>query len=371
MGDRVAERNDLQHMRRALELAVRGRGRTSPNPMVGAVLVGRGGVVGEGFHHGAGREHAEIEALKEAGGEARGSTLYVSLEPCCHQGRTGPCTWAIVEAGVRRVVYAVDDPNPLVSGRGAAILRDNGIEVSDGVLAAEAERLNEAFFFFHRNRRPFVVLKSAQTLDGRIAARNGRSKWISGPPALELAHTLRAECDAVVVGTGTVRVDDPSLTVRHVPGENPYRIVVGRNLDSMSECRLIRDNADGKTIIATTLETARSISFEEPGRKPVVWGLPTESGGRVSLEHLLAKAVDLGVLSVLVEGGATLATSFLKASLVDKYIQITAPKILGRGISGIGDLGISELTRCVVFDRARFENLGDDNVFTGYVRREA
>ncbi len=213
-------------MKMALALAWKGQGKTSPNPMVGAVVVKSGEVVGRGYHHKAGQAHAEVLALRNAAERARGATLYVNLEPCCHFGRTRPCTDAIIEAGIKRVVYSIKDPNPVVNGCGARKLRAAGMEVTSGVGEKEATHLNEIYLKFISTGCPFVILKTAQSLDGRIATITGDSKWISGPEALKFAHRLRAECDAVAIGAGTVKADNPQLTVRLVKGRNPYRIII-------------------------------------------------------------------------------------------------------------------------------------------------
>ncbi len=366
----MATRADIDMMKRALELAARARGRTSPNPMVGAVVVKDGVVVGEGWHHAAGEDHAEVVAVAAADDAARGACLYVTLEPCCHKGRTGPCTDVIVAAGISKVVYAVDDPNPRVSGGGARQLREAGLEVEGGVLGLDAAALNEIFFGYQRNKRPWVVVKTAQTLDGRIATRTGDSQWISGPDARGLAHRLRAEVDAVVVGMGTVLVDDPALTVRHVEGDNPLRIILTTSLDLPPECQLLQNNDDGKTIIATSREKAAEAGRLGLLRRVAVWGLDTGEDGWVDPAGLLKKADEEGVQSLLIEGGGAVVTSFLRSGLVDKWVQITAPKIIGDGIDAVGDLNIRDLGAAIRFTEARFEALGDDMVFTGYTRRD-
>lgn len=366
----VAAPSDISMMKQALELAERARGRTSPNPMVGAVLVKGGTVVGEGWHRAAGKDHAEIEAIKAAGEAARGSCLYVTLEPCCHTGRTGPCTEAILEAGVSRVVYAVDDINPRVSGGGAMRLRQAGLEVKGGVLESEARDLNEIFFGYHRNKRPWVVVKTAQTLDGCIATRSGDSQWISGPDARGLAHRLRAEVDAVVVGMGTVITDNPALTVRHVEGENPVRIILTTSLDFPEKCQVLTNNDDSKTVVATTRDKVSEVGRRGLLSGVAVWGFATAEDGWVDPAGLLEKADEEGLQSLLIEGGGAVVTSFLRRGLVDKWVQIIAPKIVGGGVDAVGDLKIRALSDAIRFDRKRFEALGDDMVFTGYPRRD-
>ncbi len=358
-------------MRMALSLAEKGRGGTSPNPMVGAVLVKAGKVVGRGFHRAAGRDHAERVAVKAAGAGARGATLYVTLEPCCHEGRTSPCTEVIITAGIRKVVYSTKDPDPRVNGKGARLLKRAGLIVENGLLKAQARRLNEAYFTSLKYGRPFVVLKTAQTLDGRIAAAGGDSRWISGDKSLKLAHRLRAEVDAVVIGMGTLRRDDPSLTVRNVTGNSPYRIVLSRSLDFPARCRLLDANRDCRTIIATTAVDHKRFARTARGQSTslIFWHLHVGPDGRLDLRDLADKAHRFGFRSLLVEGGSQLATSFLQAGLVDKYIIITAPILLGEGINSIGRLGVRAVKDALAFKEYSFERSGSDMVFVGYLKR--
>jgi diaminohydroxyphosphoribosylaminopyrimidine deaminase/5-amino-6-(5-phosphoribosylamino)uracil reductase len=360
---------DIEYMRQVLSLAEKGRGKTKPNPMVGALVVKAGRVIGYGHHVAAGKAHAEIIAMKMAGPACKRATLYLNLEPCCHTGRTKPCTDAIIKAGIGRVVFAVLDPDPRVNGRGAAILRKAGIEVTSGVLKREAMLLNDIFFGYHRLQRPFVTLKSAQTLDGRIATVSGDSKWITGEPARKFAHLMRAEVDGLVVGMGTVRADNPRLTTRHVRGANPYRIVVTNSLKFPRNCHLLNDNDDYLTIVAGPARQVEAFAKRRRGGKLIFWRLATDGQGRVKIGDLVSKANEFGMRSLLVEGGAELATSFLKAELVDKYVAITAPKLIGEGVSTVGDLGTKALAEAIQFDDHYFKNCGDDNIFVGYPRR--
>ncbi|MBC7256464.1 MAG: bifunctional diaminohydroxyphosphoribosylaminopyrimidine deaminase/5-amino-6-(5-phosphoribosylamino)uracil reductase RibD, partial [Chloroflexi bacterium] len=303
-------------MRRALELARRGAGWTRPNPLVGAVVVKDGGVLGEGYHAVCGGPHAEAVALLEAGERARGADLYLTLEPCVDfpGKRTPPCTDAVLEAGIRRVIVATADPNPCVSGRGLARLREAGVEVVEGVLADEARRLNEVFFHWVVHRTPFVVLKLALSLDGKIATRAGKSRWITGPGSRRVVHALRARYGAILVGVGTVLADDPSLTVRAAEGPQPLRVV----LDSAGRIPLgAKVLSPGvRTIIATTDRMPMEAEAALRGKGAEVWRLPGE-GDRVDLPALLrrlGKETD----SLLVEGGSEVAWSFLSRGLVHK-----------------------------------------------------
>jgi diaminohydroxyphosphoribosylaminopyrimidine deaminase / 5-amino-6-(5-phosphoribosylamino)uracil reductase len=362
----VAERSDNDFMSRALDLAIKARGWTSPNPMVGAVIVKNGRIIAEGFHRRAGSEHAEAAALRKAGRRADGATVYVTLEPCCHVGYTGPCTDAISQAGIRRVVYASVDPNPIVRGKGDRRLRSAGIKITRGVLKREAEEINEAYYLFHREGRPFVTLKMAQTLDGRIATITGDSQWISSPASRKLAHRLRAENDAVMVGAGTVRADNPALTVRLVKGRNPYRIIVAGRGELPSDSQVFVNNQDLKTVVAGARRFAarRALGGVMPG--PVRWTVKTDKRGRVDLSDLIQKAAAFGIQSILVEGGSGLATSLLANHLVDKMVLVIAPKIIGHGTSAIGDLGITKLADGIVLDRVTVQQMGPDQVVTGY-----
>jgi len=327
---------DDTHMARALELAGRGAGHVHPNAMVGAVVVDGDTVVGEGWHQTFGGPHAEVHALDAAGARARGATVYVSLEPCCHQGKTPPCTDALVAAGVGRVVVATLDPNPAVAGGGVARLEGAGIAVSVGVREDDARRLNAGFFTYHRLGRPRVTVKVATTLDGRIAASGGESKWITSEGSRAEAHRLRSIMDAVMVGRRTVERDDPALTVRHVEGRNPTRVVVD------SRGRLDRDRrmfTDGE---ARTLHVTLP---ESPSNGGEQWIVPDGEDGRPDVGELLRRGGREGWRDVLVEGGADLITSCLRADLVDGLILFTAPRVLGSGhsLSWAGDLGPSTI----------------------------
>lgn len=350
-------------MKRALELAELGQGLTRPNPLVGAVIVRRGKIVGEGYHRRAGGRHAEVVALRSAAKQARGATMYVTLEPCSHQGRTAPCVEALITAGIAEVCYAIVDPNPLVNGAGARRLRAAGVRVSRGLMGKEAERLNEIYLNRYRGSRPFVILKTAQTLDGRIACANGHSQWISGVQSRRMAHRLRAEVDAVVVGSVTANLDDPQLTVRLVKGANPYRIVLTSSGRLNPKLRLLTDNKDRRTILATAARDLPKSVRDCDGL--IVWSIE-KAGEGLLLTDFLEKAWGFGIHSLLVEGGAQLATSFLRAGLVDKHIVSVAPRILGAGINAISDLGALRVDDAIGYDRVQFSPLGVDMVFSGY-----
>jgi diaminohydroxyphosphoribosylaminopyrimidine deaminase/5-amino-6-(5-phosphoribosylamino)uracil reductase len=365
----VRSNDDSKFMRLALAIAARGQGLTTPNPMVGAVIVKRGQVISQGYHRRAGGRHAEIEALVKAGSQARGATLYVTLEPCCHIGRTGPCTDKIISAGIRRVVLANTDPDPRVRGRGARVLRDAGIRITSGVLADEARMLNEAHYHFHTTHRPFVTVKFAQSLDGRVATATGDSRWISGPGALDYAHQLRAQSCAVAVGSGTVIADNPALTVRRVHGAQPFRVILSSSLEFGSDRKLVKEPVRFPTIVVTTRSAVRRVAKARWARNVMFLEVKSAGRGKLDLREFLRKMASFNIKSILVEGGPTLITSFLKAGLSDKVIIITSPILAGRGIESIGDLGIKRISDSLKLDRVRLQAIGRDFVFTGYPKK--
>ncbi len=355
----MAAPSDTEHMARAVALASRGAGTTSPNPVVGCVVVAPSGeVVGEGWHARAGGPHAEVVALAEAGERARGGTAYVTLEPCRHTGRTGPCSEALREAGVARVVVAVADPTGLAGG-GAEQLRSAGVEVETGVGAEAAEHGNRHWLTTARTGRPFVVLKTASTLDGRIAAADGSSRWITGPQARAEVHSLRARHDAVLVGAGTLRADDPHLAVRGIEGaRQPLRVVldpraeIGRGarvLDSAAPTLVVVATSDPGSAAADRADALRAAGVD-------VLAVATDSRGRLDLRAVLEALAGRGVVSVLVEGGPTLAGALVAADLVDEVVTYLAPALLGAGPSALGPAGvatIAEAVRLTVTDLAR------------------
>jgi len=326
--------DDREYMKRALDLAARAIGRTSPNPVVGAVVVKDGEVVGEGYHEGAGRPHAEVCALKAAGEKAHGATLYVTLEPCCHHGRTPPCTDAIISAGVKRVVAAMVDPDPRVRGRGLDLLRKAGVDISVGLLACKAVELNEPFVTFKTLGRPMVILKWAMTLDGKIASRTGASRWITGEEARRVVHRLRDRYDAVCVGVGTVLADDPALTCRIPGGRNPVRVVLDSNLRTPQGALVI--GRDGRCLIFTASDNREKRERLEEAGATVVRVAPTCAG--VDISEVLARLGDMGILSLLVEGGAQVHGSFVAAGLVDRVYAFVSPKLMG-GKTAPGPVG--------------------------------
>jgi len=363
MEGRIGLTQDERYMKRALTLARRGEGFVSPNPMVGAVIVKEGRVIGEGWHERCGGKHAEINALERARGDVAGSTIYVTLEPCCHHGRTPPCVDRIIAARPARVVVGVTDPNPLVSGRGIATLRDHGIETVVGVLEEACRDLNAFFFKYITTSIPFVTVKFAQTLDGRIATATGSSRWVSSPPSLRFAHRLRRNHDAILVGAGTVTNDDPELTVRLVRGRNPLRLVLDTLLTTPPEAKVFKDQEKARTVLiaSETAPLSRRRLMEKNGIEILTPGTTTD--GRLDLRGLLVILGERQITSLLVEGGSRVITSFIKERLADELIVVVAPKIVGRGIDAVGDLGITSMTEALFFPRRRLFRLGEDVVW--------
>ncbi len=359
--------NDEQWMRKVLRLAEKGRGRTSPNPMVGAALVKNSKMVGEGYHVRAGADHAEIVALRKAGERAKGATLYLNLEPCIHYGRTPPCAPAVIEAGVKRIVIGTEDPNPLVGGRGLESLKRAGLDVEVGILEKECRSLNEAFFKFILEKVPFVILKVAATLDGKIATREGDSKWISGEASRQFVHRLRDQVDGVLVGIGTVLKDDPQLTARILKGRDPYRIVLDSQLRIPENARVIGDSPS-KVIIATTGVAARD-KIEKLEKKGVKILILDSKQGKVDLKHCLSKLGEMKIMSLMVEGGSQINGSFLDEGLIDKVLLFFSPKLIGDSQApGIfGGHGKTVLKEAVFLNELRMRRIGEDVLIQGYV----
>ena len=357
------------YMREALRIAHHAEGRTSPNPLVGAVIVRDGRIIAEGWHRKAGTPHAEVHALRMAGDLARGATLYVTLEPCAHYGRTGPCAKAVAEAGITRVVVALLDPNPKVAGKGVAILRDAGIKVRVGVLEEEARRLNEVFLHWITTGLPFTVLKTAMTLDGKIATATGDSQWITNEASRLRVHEMRDRSDAILVGIGTELHDDPSLTTRlpGVPGKNPIRIIVDSQARTPLDAHVVTDGA-AKTIVATT-EAApkeRVEALQSAGVEVLACG----SGPEVNLRVLMQELGKREITSVFVEGGGSIAFSLLAASLVDKVHAFVAPKIVGGADAKtpVEGAGFQKLADAVELTGLTAETIGGDVLLTAYVQ---
>jgi diaminohydroxyphosphoribosylaminopyrimidine deaminase/5-amino-6-(5-phosphoribosylamino)uracil reductase len=357
------ECDDNFYMRRALALARRGLGKTSPNPVVGALFLRDGMVIGEGYHRLYGGNHAEINAILAAQGDISRATLYVTLEPCCHHGKkTPPCLDALLKHDLARVVIGTADPNPQVNGRSIAALRERGIQTRVGVLEEECRQLNEVYFKHIQTGMPFVTVKYAQTLDGRIAAATGDSRWISSGPSLKLAHRLRSLHDSVLIGIGTALSDDPQLTVRLAKGRNPVRVVIDASLRIANDAQVLQDQNVAPTIVATTgrADQEKVDTLTRTGVKVIT--VPEDREGKIDLKHLLKKLGEMNISSVLVEGGAAMITTIFRQQLADKLVVITAPKLMGKGIEAIGDLGTLAAGDAMQLSFGRTYRSGDDLV---------
>ncbi|MEH2343125.1 MAG: bifunctional diaminohydroxyphosphoribosylaminopyrimidine deaminase/5-amino-6-(5-phosphoribosylamino)uracil reductase RibD [Nostoc sp.] len=358
---------DSRMMLRCLELARRALGRTSPNPLVGAVIVKDGEIVGVGFHPRAGEPHAEVFALREAGDRARGATIYVSLEPCNHYGRTPPCSEGLIEAGVAKVVVGMVDPNPLVAGGGIARLRAAGIEVLVGVEEEACRQLNEAFVHRILHKRPLGILKYAMTLDGKIATTSGHSAWVTSQEARSEVHLVRAACDAIIVGGNTVRQDNPYLTSHQVGAHNPLRVVMSRHLNLPTSAHLWQ-TADAPTLVLT--QKGANPDFQELLLKQGVEVLELAS---LTPDKAMAYLYERGFCSVLWECGGTLAASAIAQGAVQKVLAFIAPKIIGGSIAPtpVGDLGFTTMTEALSLERVRWRVVGSDCLVEGYFSQKA
>ncbi len=359
---------DEKFMRRALTLARKGEGSVSPNPLVGAVIVREGRIIGEGWHRCCGENHAEINAIRDATETVAGATFYITLEPCSHHGRTPPCAEALIACRPGRVVVGAVDPNPLVSGRGIETLKQSGIETEVGLLEEACRESNRIFFKYIRTGLPYVTLKFAQTLDGSIATASGDSRWISSPPSLRFAHRLRAVHDAILVGADTVRMDNPELTCRLVRGRNPLRIVVDSGLRLSPDATIF---SDGKRTVAVATRHAAVENRRLLEKKGVeVLEIGEDPAGRVDLRQLLTVLGKRKISSVLVEGGAAVATAFLKGNLVDRLLIVLAPKIVGGGVNAVGDLGIRRMDDALGFSFQRFTRCGADLILDARINQK-
>lgn len=356
-----------EFMRAALRLARRGLGRTAPNPPVGAVVVRKGVVVGRGFHAAAGGPHAEVVALRHAGVRARGADIYVTLEPCAHQGRTPPCTAAIIDAGIARVIYAVLDPDPRVAGKGDARLSQAGIVTRSGLLADRAERLYEAYFKHRTTGRPFGVLKLACTLDGKVTGGGGESEWVTGERARAHVHRLRDTTDAVVVGVGTVLADDPRLTTRRRGGRDALRVVTDSRARTPTGANVVSEPSDAGCLIATTEAAPRPRLEALRGAGAEVAILPS-CEGRVDLRALWQLLGRRGCLSAMVEGGPELAASAIAAGVIDKLLLFVAPKIIGgnEALPVIGGASVRRLADARALDFRTVRRFGPDLLIEAY-----
>ena len=358
---------DEKYMRIALELAKKSKGRTSPNPMVGAVIVKDSEIVGTGYHQKAGTPHAEIHAIKNAGDKAKNSTMYVNLEPCSHYGRTPPCTDAIIKAGISRVVIAMTDPNPKVNGKGKAILESQGIEVKTGILEQEAKKLNEVFIKYITTGMPFVTLKVAMSLDGKIATFCRRSKWISCEDSRLLVHQIRNEVDAIIIGIGTVLCDNPTLTTRlpDCNGRDAVRVVLDSKARIPLDSKILNLNSEARTIVAVT-NLAGEEKIEQLKKYADVLVI-SEKDGRINLTELMKKLAEMEITNILIEGGAEVNASALKERIVDRVMFFIAPKIIGgnSALGPIGGDGVEDPSKAIKLTDISVMNSGSDILVIG------
>ena len=362
---------DEDYMKLALKLARRGLGWTSPNPMVGAVLVKDNRIIGQGYHRRFGGNHAEVNALQNAKVNPSGATLYVTLEPCCHYGKTPPCVDAIIKNKIKKVVIGTPDPNPQVSGKSVTILNQHGIETRVGVLEEECRELNEAHFKYMTTGLPLVTIKFAQTLDGRIATASGDSRWISSEEFRKLAHRLRAINDAILIGIDTVLTDNPQLTVRLVKGRNPTRIILDSRLRMPLDAEIIKTCDAAPVIIATTAQAdmKKGAQLRELGIE--ILEAQSDISGGIDLQGLLKALGERNISSLLVEGGARVITSFLRQKLADRLVVAIAPKILGKGSDAVGELDIAQISQSLPLKFQKITRVGEDVVIEARVERSA
>ena len=363
--------DDADFMEMALTLAIQAEGFTSPNPMVGAVVVKDGTVVGSGYHQAVGGAHAEVNAIAAAGERAKGATLYVSLEPCNHTGRTPPCTRAILQAGIKRVVVAMRDPNEAVVGGGAAFLQQQGLQVTVGVHEERAKKLNEAFIKYVRTKRPFVIAKCAATLDGRIATRNGDSRWVTGESAREFVHGLRHAVDAVMVGINTIRADNPSLTTRlkHRQGKDPVRVILDTRLSIPPDAKVLRQVSAADTILVAgpSVSKDKKTTLERIGARVLESPLKNDW---IDLELLIERLGRMQLCSLLIEGGSRVLGSAFTSRIVDKVYFFYAPKILGGddGVPICSGPGPDSINDSIAVKDITVHRFGEDVLIEGYIR---
>ncbi|HEX9078217.1 MAG TPA: bifunctional diaminohydroxyphosphoribosylaminopyrimidine deaminase/5-amino-6-(5-phosphoribosylamino)uracil reductase RibD [Desulfuromonadaceae bacterium] len=357
--------SDIKYMKRALTLARKGIGRTTPNPAVGCVIVRDNRIVGEGWHRKAGTPHAEVHALDMAGEAARGADVYVTLEPCCHTGLTPPCCDALIRAGVARVIVGMTDPNPRVNGGGLSALKRAGIDTVGGVLEEECRAINRPFIKHVTTGHPFVTYKCAMTLDGKIATVTGDSRWISSDESRTYVHRLRSRCDAVMVGVDTIIADNPQLTVRHVRGKNPLRIVVDSNLRTPCSVGVLSGPLAKKTIIATTEINPRiHRRYQQSGATVLVC---RRHHDRVDLADLWQQLGKRGIQSILMEGGSRLAGEALMQGLIDECVFFYAPKLIGSdGFSPFAITGVTAMVQALSFSDLKVQRMGSDILVTAH-----
>ncbi len=352
---------DESYIQLAIEIAKKGIGEVSPNPLVGCIIVNDDRIIGAGYHQKFGHNHAEINAINSAKCDIEGSTLYVNLEPCSHQGKTPPCVDKIIEKKIKRVVIGTLDMNPLVSGKGIKKLKNAGIDVKVGLLEKECIELNKFFFKFISKKTPYVTLKAAQTLDGKIADSNFESKWITSLDSRRRVHLLRAQYDAVLIGAGTVKKDNPSLTVRLTEGRNPKKIVIDDKLTLPVESKIFTSSEKNLIILTSEHSSGKRKKINKLFSKGAdILFIKENADGKIDLKLALKELAKQNIASILVEGGSKVFTSFMSQNLYDELVLFIAPKILGEGLSAIGNLGIKSIRKALKLQIRNVEKLGDD-----------
>jgi diaminohydroxyphosphoribosylaminopyrimidine deaminase/5-amino-6-(5-phosphoribosylamino)uracil reductase len=354
---------DEFYIKQTLELAAKARGMTSPNPMVGALIVKNGIIIAEDFHRKAGTPHAEVLVIEKAGENAKGSELYINLEPCCHiEKRTPPCTKSIINAGIKKVIIGMKDPNPKVSGRGISELQNAGIDVKSGILENKAKRLNEAYIKYITTGKPFVILKIAMTLDGKIATPEGQSKWITGEKARKTVHRLRSRTDAIMTAIGTVKADDPQLTARIKGGKNPRRVVIDPELDISIDAKVLQ--IPPETIIVTKINNPKANYLEKTGIKIIYFK------EKLNLNWLMEKLGKMEITSVLIEGGSSLNSYALEDRIVDKVMFFIAPKVIGgeKSFPAVGGKTFRNLEEAYKIKDLKIKQIGEDLLIEGYIK---
>ncbi|WP_099189479.1 bifunctional diaminohydroxyphosphoribosylaminopyrimidine deaminase/5-amino-6-(5-phosphoribosylamino)uracil reductase RibD [Tepidibacter mesophilus] len=364
---------DSKYMKRAIELALKGKGYTNPNPLVGAVIVKDGRIIGEGYHQYYGGAHAEVNAINSAFENVKGATIYVTLEPCSHFGKTPPCAQLLIDMKIKKVIIGMMDPNPIVAGNGIKLLRDHGIEVTVGVLEQEVKKMNEVFIKYITTKLPFCILKTAMTLDGKIATSIGDSKWITNKKSREYVHEIRHQVSGIMVGIGTVLQDNPSLTTRlkDKEGVDPIRIIVDTIGRIPLESKVLSLNSKAKTIIATTKKADKNKLklIKEKGAQIIITPL---KNNKVDLKYLIQKLGEMDIDSILIEGGSTLNYSILNEGCVDKAITFIAPKIIGGGNAKtpVGGIGIEHIKNAIELENIKVIMFEQDIMIEGYLRKE-
>lgn len=354
---------------KAMELAEKGRGKTSPNPFVGAVIVKNDEIIGEGFTQPYGQDHAEIQALKEVGEKAKDAEMYVTLEPCAHYGKTPPCVDAIIDAGIKKIYIGIIDPNELVNGKGIEKLKNAKIEVETGIMAKEVRRQLEYYLTFIKKKRPFVIMKNAVSLDGKIATEEGFSKWITSQDARRKVHLIRSEVDAIITGLGTIINDNPMLNVR-IEGDykSPVRIILDEHLSLPLESKIVRTASEIRTIVCKSIHYCnKEVETKLKENNVEIISLP-ESNKGLDIDALMEKLYEMNFTAIMIESGSKVCTSFLEKKLVDKVHYFMAPKILGGGFSVFQSLSIKDMDQAISIDIINFERIGIDYHFVGYIK---